>query len=647
MKYLQHHFNPPTVASVRKAGKYAWQHYKQYGNKEHRFVVVERNGKFYKGLMSNGKDYFRANNIPNTFGVSPWSHYRRYGYQRKYQIYLVNDTVSEITLSMLSLKPSEHIFMKNDTNLVALVVSHNMGGGTKLFEDELLMSKEFNFIFFRFDFDLQSDLVRLTAHVGLKNVYKSHWLVPRQKLMQSFFADLRFDLLLIDFMHPIPELRIFLKNLNKPIIYAMHDHHAVSYDIENDMHLGCNSFTASGASSTLTLVSHNEVIQVDNRGVKYRWDFAELLRRCILVVTPSLRNKQLLKPYYPEISIFSAPNRPTLINPGKIFVRRPEEAAAVSMIQKKLIEQEVDSLSLYQFSQQRQKNLKVDTKMLKLNSLRAHAEDDALSLTHKRSEVTGILRIVVIGALSVGKGSRIIQAVSSLGYRDQVLTIYHAGKGANFDGSAENRVISLGSYRNDSHLLELIHEVDPHVIWFPATRHESYCYVLDAVMQSKYPIVAANTGSFPERLQGRAFTWILSGCLDAEQWYRFMQNLRIRVIREDSRYPRVLSPPKNDVDFPSFQAALSTVGSFIKGQSRSLAWSSRSEEWMEFLVRELNTIRPYFFVFLYTYSITTGTQPSICAEQWWHRRSEGERTVGAKSQSPSPHKSLFFGRDAL
>jgi len=285
--------------------------------------------------------------------------------------------------------------------------------------------------------------------------------------------------------------------------------------------------------------------------------------------------------------------------------------------------------------------------MLKLNSLRAHAEDDALSLTHKRSEVTGILRIVVIGALSVGKGSRIIQAVSSLGYRDQVLTIYHAGKGANFDRSAENHVISLGSYRDDSHLLELIHEVDPHVIWFPATRHESYCYVLDAVMQSKYPIVAANTGSFPERLQGRAFTWILSGCLAAEQWYRFMQNLRIRVIREDSRYPRVLSPPKNDVDFPSFQAALSTVGSFIKGQSRSLAWSSRSEEWMEFLVRKLNTIRPYFFVFLYTYSITTGTQPSICAEQWWYRRSEGERTVGAKSQSPSPHKSLFFGRDAL
>jgi hypothetical protein len=225
------------------------------------------------------------------------------------QISLVKGTVTEITLSVPSLMPRNFIFLKNDTKLIALVISHDWGGGTQLFEDELLQSKEFNFIFYHFGWS--NGLVRLTAHVDLKEVYKSHWLSPSDELMKAFFAELHFDLLLIDFMHPISELLNFIKNLNKPIVYAMHDHHAVSYDIENDMHLGCNSFTASGASSALTVDSHNQIIQFDQKAIRYRWDFAELLRRCIFVLTPSLRNKQLLKPYYPEISIFSAPNRPT------------------------------------------------------------------------------------------------------------------------------------------------------------------------------------------------------------------------------------------------------------------------------------------------------------------------------------------------
>jgi hypothetical protein len=135
-------------------------------------------------------------------------------------------------------------------------------------------------------------------------------------------------------------------------------------------------------------------------------------------------------------------------------------------------------------------------------------------------------------------------------------------------------------------------------------------------MQTKYPIVAANTGSFPERLQGRPFTWLLSGCLAAEQWYRFMQNLRIRIIREDSRYPQVLLVAKNDYDFPSFQVALSTVGSFLKAQNRSLEWFSRSEEWMEFLV-EISLSLVLYFLLIGIYYIILGSQPSVCAPQWW------------------------------
>jgi hypothetical protein len=27
----------------------------------------------------------------------------------------------------------------------------------------------------------------------------------------------------------------------------------------------------------------------------------------------------------------------------------------------------------------------------------------------------------------------------------------------------------------------MLAKVDPHIIWFPAVRHESYCYILDSV----------------------------------------------------------------------------------------------------------------------------------------------------------------------
>mmetsp|Transcript_22426 Transcript_22426/g.32253 ORF Transcript_22426/g.32253 Transcript_22426/m.32253 type:complete len:137 (+) Transcript_22426:1949-2359(+) len=52
----------------------------------------------------------------------------------------------------------------------------------------------------------------------------------------------------------------------------------------------------------------------------------------------------------------------------------------------------------------------------------------------------------------------------------------------------------------------MLAELDPHLIWFPAVRHESYCYILNSVIHTPYPIVAAATGSFPERLAGRPYT---------------------------------------------------------------------------------------------------------------------------------------------
>ena len=59
-----------------------------------------------------------------------------------------------------------------------------------------------------------------------------------------------------------------------------------------------------------------------------------------------------------------------------------------------------------------------------------------------------------------------------------ILTVYHIGRAANFRSNQENRIIPLGSYTDDAHLRSMLAKVDPHIIWFPAVRHESYCYIL-------------------------------------------------------------------------------------------------------------------------------------------------------------------------
>jgi hypothetical protein len=42
--------------------------------------------------------------------------------------------------------------------------------------------------------------------------------------------------------------------------------------------------------------------------------------------------------------------------------------------------------------------------------------------------------------------------------------------------------------------------------------------MLDDIIYSKFPILASGTGSFPERLCGRRFTWIAPGCPSNEDW---------------------------------------------------------------------------------------------------------------------------------
>jgi hypothetical protein len=86
-------------------------------------------------------------------------------------------------------------------------------------------------------------------------------------------------------------------------------------------------------------------------------------------------------------------------------------------------------------------------------------------------------------------------------------------------------VIQHGAY-DDVNLDRMIAELDPHIVWFPAQWHETYCYTLSAALRSGLPILATDLGSFPERLEGRPLSFIKSWRSSPIEWNDTLLQIR-------------------------------------------------------------------------------------------------------------------------
>jgi hypothetical protein len=87
-----------------------------------------------------------------------------------------------------------------------------------------------------------------------------------------------------------------------------------------------------------------------------------------------------------------------------------------------------------------------------------------------------------------------------------------------------------GRYR-DRNLPHLLKKIMPHVVWFPARVPETYSYTLSAALAAGAPIAATDLGSFPERLGGRAWTWLLPWDSTPERWFRLFGEVRDHLVR--------------------------------------------------------------------------------------------------------------------
>ncbi len=153
------------------------------------------------------------------------------------------------------------------------------------------------------------------------------------------------------------------------------------------------------------------------------------------------------------------------------------------------------------------------------------------------------MRILVLGVVAPHKGlSKIAELIEAAEAVDAPLEVHLLGmvQGAL---SASARFVDHGSYE-DADLAELINDVDPHLIWFPAQVPETFSYTLEAALASGRPIATSDLGALPERIAARAWSWVWPWSASGVSLLDRMNTARGEMLRADM-------PPPPQTTLPS------------------------------------------------------------------------------------------------
>ena len=137
------------------------------------------------------------------------------------------------------------------------------------------------------------------------------------------------------------------------------------------------------------------------------------------------------------------------------------------------------------------------------------------------------LKIVVLGALSIIKGADVLEAVALEAARRNAPVEFHLLGYAyrHLRTQPRARLTVHGEYA-DKDLPALLEWLQPDLVWFPAQCPETYSYTLSACLQQGLPVAATDLGSFPERLAGRAWSWVHAWNATTSEWLDWFLTLR-------------------------------------------------------------------------------------------------------------------------
>jgi glycosyltransferase involved in cell wall biosynthesis len=152
------------------------------------------------------------------------------------------------------------------------------------------------------------------------------------------------------------------------------------------------------------------------------------------------------------------------------------------------------------------------------------------------------LRVALIGTLAPHKGLRAAVALAQA-TEPATLTLHLIGAPEDaLPPEVARRIQIIGAYA-DENLADMIVRTRPHVAWFPSTWPETYSYTLSAALAAGLPIVASRIGAFPERLKGRALTWLCDPQATTAEWLATFEAAGAALHR-----PAIAQPAEPDID---------------------------------------------------------------------------------------------------
>ncbi|MFZ4791445.1 MAG: glycosyltransferase [Candidatus Competibacteraceae bacterium] len=151
------------------------------------------------------------------------------------------------------------------------------------------------------------------------------------------------------------------------------------------------------------------------------------------------------------------------------------------------------------------------------------------------------LRIVVLGALSPIKGADVLeQCALNARLRGLPLTFELIGYAYRHLRTAPGSALKVHGAYDNADLPAFLSKAQPHLVWFPALWPETYSYTLSTCLHLGLPVVVPDLGAFPERLAGRAWSWICPWRQPARDWNDFFVRIR------EQHFAPGCSPPAPD-----------------------------------------------------------------------------------------------------
>ena len=137
------------------------------------------------------------------------------------------------------------------------------------------------------------------------------------------------------------------------------------------------------------------------------------------------------------------------------------------------------------------------------------------------------LRIAVLGKLTLIKGADVLDATARWAQQTGAQLEFHlVGEPYRLLSRPPKSSLRVHGRYDDAELPQILGRLQPDVIWFPAQAPETYSFTLSACLRAGLPVVAPNLGSFPERLSGRAWSFVEPWDRSPQAWGEFFVAIR-------------------------------------------------------------------------------------------------------------------------